>query len=607
MSPARTDTPLSARRRWRLEEATTNQLTELRNALSGTQIPGELIEPLVVLLAQRDLQGPDAVLRFLDPRDRTLHDPALLPDAAGLITRLRAAGAEGEPVLVVGDFDADGLTGAAIIIRALRAIGAVAEGYIPNRDADGHGIPEGALAAAIEDGVELLLAVDCGTADRERVAQALEAGILVGIIDHHAVPEQPAQAAWLVNPNRSDSEYPFPNLAGSGLAFKIAQGLLADHPDRREILSELSVLAMIGGIADMVPVADEFRVIVRSALKVLNGVGRAPAGVRALLKSAGAEGPHRVEVVGFTLAPRINAAGRIGDARPALDLLTTDDEEEAAELAATLEALNHERRDLSREAIDAARRMLGADGLGALDPERALLAEGLVAVQGEWSPGVLGLVAGRLAEEFARPALVASLAPSAAGDALVRCSIRAPRGFSVASALSALDAQLLRHGGHDGAGGCTFLRERWGSITVGLAAQFASQRGQGESLLSVDLEPAVGRRSLSALATLTDYLAPAGIGNPDPLFLFRSVHLEQVRLVGDGRHARLTLNIDGSRIEAIAFGRADADGHEGASVDLVARVVQRTYRGVAKTELHVVDLQTAGEGDAERRTAGEMR
>jgi single-stranded-DNA-specific exonuclease len=352
---------------------------------------------------------------------------------------------------------------------------------------------------------------------------------------------------------------------------------------------------MIGGVADMVPVADEFRVIVRSALKVMNGLGRMPVGVRALLRSAGAEGPHRVEVVGFTLAPRINAAGRIGDARPALELLTTDDEAEAAELAATLEALNHDRRDLSREAIEAARSTLGADGLAAPDPERALAAEGLVAVRGEWSPGVIGLVAGRLAEEYARPALVGSVASDAADETLVRCSIRAPRGFSVASALRAIDDQLLRHGGHDGAGGCTVPLSRWASVTTVLATNFAAQRGQQEPLLSVDLEPTVGARSLASLAALADYLAPTGIGNPDPLFLFRSVALEQVRLVGDGRHARLTLNIDGSRTEAIAFGRADADGHEGGSVDLVARIVQRTYRGTAKTELHVVDLQSAEE------------
>jgi single-stranded-DNA-specific exonuclease len=593
MSPAPSSSRIDAHRRWRVEPSEREVVNALRQTLGAIEMREELRDSLAELLALRNLRAPDAVQRFLDPRDRTLHAPDLLPDATGLIARLRAAGEAGEPVLVVGDFDADGLTGAAIMIRALRAIGAIAEGYIPNRDSDGHGIPEGALLAAQEDGVELILAVDCGTADRERVAEALDAGILVGIIDHHAVPSDPAKAAWLVNPNRPDATYPFPNLAGSGLAFKIAQGILADHEDRRALLGELSVLAMIGGVADMVPIADEFRVIVRSALKVLNGAGRVPAGVQALLASAGAEGPHRVEVVGFTLAPRINAAGRIGDARPALDLLTTDDPDEAAELAAQLEALNHERRDISRDALESARSALGADGVTPRDHARARIEPALVAVSGDWSPGVLGLVAGRLAEEFGRPALVACVSEPIADTSIVRCSIRAPRGFSVATALRLASARLSRHGVHDGAGGCTLRRADWDALVGELAGAFEGQGAQREPVLSVDLEPAVGQRSLQSLATLVDHLSPTGVGNPDPLFLFRGVTLTGVRLVGDGRHARLSLEIDGGRTEAIAFGRADAAGHEGGSIDLVARVVQRTYRGTEKIELHVVDLQTA--------------
>ena len=211
----------------------------LADTLASAGLPARLHGHLSALLAQRGLADPAAARRFLDTRDATLHDPALLPDASGLIARLRAAAAESEPVLVVGDFDADGLTGAAILIRALRAAGAIAEGYIPQRDADGHGIPEGAISAAVEDGVELMVAVDCGTADRARVEEAREAGILVGIVDHHAVPPEPARAEWLVNPNRTDSTYPFPKLAGSGLAFKIAQGILADHPERRTLLGEI--------------------------------------------------------------------------------------------------------------------------------------------------------------------------------------------------------------------------------------------------------------------------------------------------------------------------------------------------------------------------------
>jgi len=593
MSPAPSRSRIDAQRRWRVETPERELVHALRHTLNAIEMRDELRDSLAELLALRRLREPEEVQRFLDPRDRTLHPPELLPDAPGLIARLRAAGEAGEPILVVGDFDADGLTGAAIMIRALRAIGAIAEGYIPHRDSDGHGIPEGALQAAAEDGVELILAVDCGTGDRERVAEALEAGILVGIIDHHAVPDDPAKAAWLVNPNRPDATYPFPHLAGSGLAFKVAQGILADHEDRRSLLGELSVLAMIGGVADMVPIADEFRVIVRSALKVLNGAGRIPVGVQALLASAGAERPHRVEVVGFALAPRINAAGRIGDARPALDLLTTDDPEEAAQLAAQLESLNQERRDISRDALEAARRALGADGSTPLDHARARIEPTLVAVSGDWPPGVLGLVAGRLVDEFGRPALVACVDDNESDSSLVRCSIRAPRGFSVAAALGRVSARLIRHGGHDGAGGCTLRRAEWDALLKDLAEAFASQGAQHEPVLSVDLEPSVGRRSPQALATLVDHLAPTGVGNPDPLFLFRGISLTGVRLVGDGRHARLSLEIDGGRTEAIAFGRADAAGHEGGSVDLVARVVQRTYRGSERVELHVVDLQTS--------------
>lgn len=593
MSPAPASSRIIAQRRWRVESAEREAVGTLRETLNAIAVREELRDSLAELLAMRSVLAPDAVARFLNPRDRTLHPPELLPDAAGLIARLRAAGDAGEPVLVVGDFDADGLTGAAIMIRALRAIGAIAEGYIPNRESDGHGIPEGALIAAQEDGVELILAVDCGTADRARVAEALDLGILVGIIDHHAVPSDPAKAAWLVNPNRPDATYPFPNLAGSGLAFKIAQGILTDHEERRTLLGELSVLAMIGGVADMVPIADEFRVIVRSALKVLNGAGRIPAGVQALLASAGAEGPHRVGVVGFTLAPRINAAGRIGDARPALDLLTTDDPDEAAELSAQLEALNHERRDISREALDAARAALGADGLTTRDDTRARIEPAFIAVYGDWSPGVLGLVAGRLAEEFGRPALVANLSESTSDASILRCSIRAPRGFSVAKALEGAASRLIRHGGHDGAGGCTAPSGEWEGLVTDLAVAFEGQSTQREPVLSVDFEPAPGSRSLQSLATLVDYLSPTGVGNPDPLFLFRGVALSSVRLVGEGKHARLTLEIDGGRTDAIAFGRADAAGHEGSTIDLVARIVQRTYRGTEKIELHVVDLQTA--------------
>lgn len=591
-------------RAWRLEPVAT-----LHPAADGeVQVSGELLQlfadllipkhlhlSLATLLHSRGLAEPGNARRFLDRNDRTLHDPHLLPDASGLIARLRAAGEAGEPVLVVGDFDADGLTGAAIMIRALRAVGAIAEGYIPQRDGDGHGIPEGAIAAAVEDGVELILAVDCGTADRERVTEALEAGILVGIIDHHAVPPEPAQAAWLVNPNRPDSVYPFPHLAGSGLAFKVAQGLLADHPQRRELLAELSVLAMVGGIADMVPVADEFRVIVRSALKVMNGTGTMPVGITALLRAAGAEGPYRADVSGFTVSPRINAAGRIGDAAPALALLTTEDPDEATELATLLEGLNLERRELTKAAIDEARALLGLDSGLSCDDARSYVGDGLVAVRGPWSVGLIGLIAGRLSEETGRPALVAH---DDGSGAPLRASVRAPKGFGVAAALQEASDVLIRHGGHDGAGGCSFAHEVWSVLLPRLSATCAGQALARTPELTVDLEAPIGGRAPTDLAALADLLAPTGTGNPEPTFLLRSIPLTSVRLVGDGRHARLTLSLDGVAVEAMAFGRPDTEQLAGSSIDLVVRIAQRTYRGTARIEVHVVDVRPAVLGES---------
>ena len=590
-------------RAWRLEPVATlhpaadGELqvnADLLQLFADLLIPKQLHLSLATLLNSRGFADPVRARQFLDRNDRTLHDPHLLPDATGLIARLRAAGEEGEPVLVVGDFDADGLTGAAIMIRALRAIGAIAEGYIPQRDGDGHGIPEGAITAALEDGVELILAVDCGTADRARVAEALEAGILVGIIDHHAVPPEPAQAAWLVNPNRADSIYPFPSLAGSGLAFKIAQGILADHPQRRELLAELSVLAMIGGIADMVTVADEFRVIVRSALKVMNGAGNMPVGIAALLRAAGAEPPYRADVSGFTIAPRINAAGRIGDAAPALALLTTDDPTEGAEIAALLEGINLERKELTKAAIEEARALLGLAPGSLRDDERAFFGDGLVAVRGPWSVGLLGLIAGRLSEETGRPALVAH---DDGSDTPLRASVRAPKGFGVAAALQEASDALIRHGGHAGAGGCSFERASWGSLLPRLSATCAAQGQARTPELTIDLAAPLGSRSPVDLAALADHLAPTGMGNPEPTFLLRDIPLAGVRLVGDGRHARLTLSLDGSLIEAMAFGRPDAEQLAGGPIDLVVRTVQRTYRGSARIEVHVVDLRSAVSGE----------
>ena len=216
-------------------------------------------------------------------------------------------------------------------------------------------------------------------------------------------------------------------------------------------------------------------------------------------------------------------------------------------------------------------------------------------MRGPWSVGLIGLIAGRLSEETGRPALVAH---DDGSGAPLRASVRAPKGFAVAAALQEASGSLIRHGGHDGAGGCSFAAEVWGSLLPRLSATCAGQAQARTPELTVDLAAPIGSRTPADLAALADHLAPTGMGNPEPTFILRDIPLTAVRLVGDGRHARLTLSLDGVAVEAMAFGRPDADQLAGSSVDLVVRTAQRTYRGSARIEVHVVDLRPAvlGEG-----------
>jgi single-stranded-DNA-specific exonuclease len=278
-----------------------------------------------------------------------------------------------------------------------------------------------------------------------------------------------------------------------------------------------------------------------------------------------------------------------------LALLTTDDPAEAAELATLLEGINLERKELTKVAIDEARALLGLATGSSRDDTRAFLGDGLVAVRGPWSVGLIGLIAGRLSEETGRPALVAH---DDGSSAPLRASIRAPKGFGVAAALQEASDLLIRHGGHDGAGGCSFVAEAWSNLLPRLSSTYASQAKARTPELTVDLAAPIGSRSPIDLAALADHLAPTGMGNPEPTFLLREVPLTAVRLVGDGRHARLTLSLDGAAVEAMAFGRPDADQLAGSAVDLVVRTAQRTYRGTARIEVHVVDLRPAAMGES---------
>lgn len=532
---------------------------------------------LLQLLARRGVGEAGELERFFGPPEDALHDPGLLPDAGAFRDRIRRAREQGEPVLVFGDFDADGLTGLAILVRALRAIGVRAIPYVPSRLEEGHGLSLAALDAAAAAGAGVIVTVDCGTTSVAEIVAARERGLDVLVTDHHRVPDVLPPALAIVNPHRADAEYPDRRLAGSGVAFKLAQLLLEAEPDGPRAALELADLAMIGTVADVAPILGENRAIARLGLERLRAGPR--AGLAALLVRAGVV-PASVdlETVGFTLAPRLNAAGRVGEAMDAALLLLTDDTTEAAALAETLETANGTRRDLMRAAIAEAR-----TSIDAVDDAPATI------VRGPWPVGVVGLVAGRLAEERARPAIVGA----DLGD-VVRASCRGDGRLHLADALAACSDLLPRHGGHAAAAGFEIETGRWPEFRERFLALAAAVPPDPRPSLSIDLAlPAMGvdyglHRELGRLA-------PAGTGNPEPLVAVLGLQVVRAREASGG-HAQLVLRRERDVLDGIAFGWPELVPAvaEGDRIDVVARIMSRRFGAVESLQLEIRDAAPAG-------------
>ena len=523
--------------------------------------------------------GRDEVDRFFGPALESLHNPARLPDADRAVERIARARADQEGVLVVGDFDADGLTGLAIMVRALRALGIDAEPHVPSRLGDGHGLSLRAVELARTTGRRLVVTVDMGSSSGAEIAAAGLAGIDVIVTDHHRVPPEPPRAVAVVNPQRSDAGYPDRRLAGSGVALKLAALLLERLGGIAAELTtaELADLAMIGTVADVAPVLGENRAIARLGLERVRNAPR--PGIAALLGVAGVTAADAtLETVGFALAPRLNAAGRVGDADVAAALLLTDDPAAAAVHAAALDAANQVRRDVSRVALEEARALLDAQGDGG----------GAVLVRGPWPVGIIGLVAGRLAEETGLPAVVATQV----GEHL-RASCRAPVGYDLAAALQDCADLLVRHGGHRGAAGFEIEERRWDELAERLRELLAA-RGPTDARRSLALDLALPARSVD-YELLRDLaaLGPTGPGNPDPVVGVHGLTVTRIRAAAGG-HAQLTLRREVDVLDGIAFGRGDLVGtvREGDRVDVAARLMSRRFGGYESLQLGVIDVAT---------------
>ena len=449
---------IEPRFRWQFPEAVT-----IDPGLRAAAERHGLDDRVAGLLARRGLLDGAAFDAFFAAPLDALHDPALLPDGEAFLSRIQRARRDAERVLVFGDFDADGLTGLAIVVTALRRLGIEAIPYVPSRLEEGHGLSRPAIDAAAAAGATIIVTVDCGSTSIAEIAEAQGRGIDVLVTDHHRVPPELPAAFAIVNPQRTDSRYPERRLAGSGVAFKLAQLLLADEPGGPAAALDLADLAAIGSVADLVPIIGETRAIVRLGLERLASGAR--PGVVALLAVAGVS-PAKVDVdtIGFALAPRINAAGRMGEALVAARLLLAEDPAEAAALAAELETANASRRDLTKQVVaDARTAIIGAgetlwdhaagDAPGASDAATPVAAAvqldaPVTIARGPWPVGIVGLVASRLVDDLDRPAVVGA----DLGD-VIRASCRSDGSLDLGAALEACADLFIRHGGHAGAAG----------------------------------------------------------------------------------------------------------------------------------------------------------
>ncbi len=562
------------------------KLKEVREREGGFDFANELPTALVRTLVNRGIATEQQLRLFLNPPHRVPYCPMRLAGMEAALRRLRqadpatlAAGSSGR-VGIVGDFDVDGITGTAILVEGLAEFGIEVIPYLPHRVSEGHSLSEEAVHHLAEQSADLIITVDCGVSSIAETELARALGIDVIITDHHVPPNTLPGAAAIIDPAMPGNEYPFPHLCGAGLALKLVQGLhqLVGLPMPRHLLE----LAALGTIADMVPLLDENRYLVREGLEQLTETQR--PGLKAMYRLAGLEGkPITAETVAFQIAPRLNAAGRMGHANDSLRLLTTKSCSEGETLAAKLETQNRERQQLTRKAFAAARARV--DGLSEMPPF-------IIVEDSAITPGIAGLVAGQLARAYMRPAV----ALARVDENTLVASGRSIPGFDLVDAFDTCADLFVRHGGHAQAAGFTIRPINFAALEARLTtlAGEALHGQEVEPVLDIDAEVSLSDITPRFQAVLNE-LEPFGVGNPRPLFLSRGLRIENHWLMGsDGQHLKLLVSDGRQQYPALLFNRAQEWDRKTTCLDLVYTISQATWQGKRQISLMVEDFRPCG-------------
>jgi single-stranded-DNA-specific exonuclease len=562
--------------RWDLPEPGPDVTPDLAHSLDVPELGMRLLE-------RRGLVTADAIRDYLDPSPARLHKPDTLPDIKPATDRIAAAVAGNERICIHGDYDVDGITGTVLLVTVLRRRGADVVYYLPHRENEGYGLSVTGVEFCREQGVNLLITTDCGSTDHDAVNAANAAGIDVIITDHHETPAELPAAIALVNPKRPDSQYPFADLAGVGVAFKLAWSVLNRLGRPREELTGLLDLVGLGTIADVVPMLGENRILARLGLSAIRDTSR--PGLRALLtRNRITDRPVSGYDVGFVIGPRLNAAGRVGHANSAAELLLSDDPATTERLVGELETFNRDRRTIERRVVEEAAALVERHGY---HQQRVI-----VVAHDNWPAGVLGLAASRLADRYWRPSLVIGLTSD-----IAKGSGRSITGFNLYESLAAGAQHLAGFGGHRQACGLTVEPDRIDDFRAAVN-RYADELPAElfERTLNVDAVVSLAELDPDFLRFLAR-MEPFGPGNRRPVFA--ALGLEVVgypRRVGRN-HLKLRVRGDDATFDAIAWERSVdlplvEPGRPGA-LDICFTIDRRVWQGRTQTSLTLRDLRTS--------------
>lgn len=544
---------------------------------------------LVQLLYNRNLKTKNAIHSFLKPNYTSgLHDPFKIKDMQKAIDRIFSAIQKKEKILIYGDYDADGITATALLYKTLRFLGAKKlKSYIPHRQKEGYGLNRQSVKKFSQDQINLIITVDCGISNLKQIRYANKLGIDIIVTDHHQVPKTLPQAYAILNVKRASDPYPCKDLAGVGIAFKLATALLQKDTKHTRLEQEvfekwLLDLVAVGTVADLVPLLDENRTLVKFGLIILNHAKR--LGFQKLYKASRLNprlSPLTTYNIGYQIAPRLNAAGRLIHADAAFELLLTESEKKAEKLAQKLEETNRERQRMTNDVLSQAQAQIGK-----IEEKKILLA-----ANPQWSAGITGLVAGKLCDQFHRPTLIIER-----GTKESTGSARSIDSFNITQALESLSDLLIRYGGHKTAAGFTLATKNI-TLFYQKLEKIVAQKLKDDDLqqdIFIDATVHLDQINWPLYQTLEE-LHPFGTGNPSPRFLAPKVTLLNVRAVGsENQHLKLTLQDQHKKThEAIGFGMGDwlYKLIAGDKIDIVYELSTNEWNGTKRLEIKIVDLK----------------